>query len=77
MRAPRVAVVDDEVVHRFYTPGLVMRQSVKITLIGVVIGLAGAYGLTRLIATRLFSVKATDPATFVSVTAVLVAVVSA
>ncbi len=54
--------------------GLVMRQGVTITLIGVVIGLAGAYGLTRLIATQLFSVKATDPATFLSVTAVLVVV---
>ena len=54
--------------------GLVMRQGVTITLIGVVIGLGGAYGLTRLIAAQLFSVRATDPATFVSVTAVLVAV---
>jgi len=54
--------------------GLVMRQGVAITLIGIAIGLGGAFGLTRLIATQLFSVKATDPATFASVTAVLVAV---
>ncbi len=54
--------------------GLVMRQGVTITLIGVAIGLAGAFGLTRLIATQLFSVKATDPATFATVTGVLVAV---
>jgi predicted permease len=54
--------------------GLVMRQGVTITLIGVGIGLAGAFGLTRLIATQLFSVKATDPATFLTVTFVLVAV---
>jgi putative ABC transport system permease protein len=54
--------------------GLVMRQGMTITLIGVGIGLAGAFGLTRLIATQLFSVKATDPATFLTVTAVLVAV---
>jgi ABC-type antimicrobial peptide transport system permease subunit len=53
---------------------LVMRQGMTITLIGVGIGLAGAFGLTRLIATQLFSVKATDPATFMTVTAVLVAV---
>ena len=45
-----------------------------ITLIGVGIGLAGAFGLTRLIATQLFAVKATDPATFLTVTFVLVAV---
>ncbi len=54
--------------------GLVMRQGVTITLIGVVIGLVGAFGLTRLIATQLFSVRATDPATFATVTVVLVAV---
>ena len=54
--------------------GLVMRQGLTITLIGVTIGLAGAYGLTRLIATQLFNVKATDPATFLTVTSVLVAV---
>jgi putative ABC transport system permease protein len=53
---------------------LVMRQGMTITLIGVGIGLAGAFGLTRLIATQLFSVKATDPATFLSVTGVLVVV---
>jgi ABC-type antimicrobial peptide transport system permease subunit len=51
-----------------------MRQGVTITLIGVAIGLAGAFGLTRLIATQLFSVRATDPATFATVTVVLVAV---
>jgi putative ABC transport system permease protein len=54
--------------------GLVMRQGMTITLIGVVIGLGGALMLTRLIAAQLFSVKATDPATFMTVTAVLVAV---
>jgi predicted permease len=53
---------------------LVMRQGMTITLIGVGIGLAGAFGLTRLIATQLFAVKATDPATFLTVTFVLVAV---
>jgi predicted permease len=53
---------------------LVMRQGMTITLIGVAIGLAGALGLTRLIAAQLFAVKATDPATFFTVTLVLVAV---
>jgi putative ABC transport system permease protein len=53
---------------------MVMRQGMTITLIGVGFGLAGAFGLTRLIAAQLFSVKATDPATFVTVTLVLVAV---
>ncbi|MGH7654036.1 MAG: FtsX-like permease family protein, partial [Gemmatimonadaceae bacterium] len=54
--------------------GMVMRQGMTITLIGVGIGLVGAFGLTRLIAAQLFDVKATDPATFVTVTMVLVAV---
>jgi predicted permease len=54
--------------------GLVMRQGVTITLIGVAIGLGGAFGLTRLIATQLYSVSATDPSTFAMVTAALLIV---
>jgi putative ABC transport system permease protein len=54
--------------------GLVMRQGVTIALIGVAVGLCGAFGLTRLIATQLFDVKATDPATFATVTVVLLLV---
>ncbi|MGH9717382.1 MAG: hypothetical protein ACRD4R_11740 [Candidatus Acidiferrales bacterium] len=37
-------------------------------------GLAASLGLTRLIATMLFGVSATDPLTFAAVIAVLVAV---
>ena len=54
--------------------GLVMRQGVTITLIGVGIGLGGAFGLTRLIAAQLFSVSATDPSTFALVTMALLVV---
>jgi putative ABC transport system permease protein len=54
--------------------GLVMRQGVTITLIGVAIGLGGAFGLTRLIATQLYSVSATDPTTFALVTGALLIV---
>jgi putative ABC transport system permease protein len=42
--------------------------------LGLVIGLAGAYALTRLIASLLFGVTAKDPFTFVSVAVLLAAV---
>jgi putative ABC transport system permease protein len=41
-------------------------------LIGAGIGIAAALGLTRLMASQLFGITATDPITFVSVSALIV-----
>jgi len=51
--------------------GLVMRQGMTLALAGVVIGVLGALALTRLIRNQLYSVGATDPATFVAVALLL------
>jgi len=50
---------------------MVLGQGLKITLIGVVIGLAAAFGLTRLITTLIYGVGTTDPLTFGSVALLL------
>jgi len=51
--------------------GLVLREGLKMTALGVVLGLLAAAGLTRLMANLLFGVSATDPLTFASVAIVL------
>ncbi len=44
--------------------GLVMKQGAVLALIGVGVGVAAAFGLTRLMSSLLFGVRATDAATF-------------
>ena len=58
--------------------GLVMKQGLQATIIGVVVGLAGAVGVNRLMATLLFGVRPTDPVTFAAViiTITVVAVIA-
>jgi putative ABC transport system permease protein len=53
---------------------MILGQGMLLTMIGMVAGLAGAFALTRLMATMLFSIKPTDPLTFAVVAVLLVAV---
>jgi len=52
----------------------VLGQGGKMALLGIALGLAASFGLTRLMATMLFGVSASDPLTFAAVTLVLFAV---
>ena len=54
--------------------GLVMGQGTRLVLIGTALGLGAALALSRLLKSLLFGVTAHDPATFVSVTALLIAI---
>jgi putative ABC transport system permease protein len=53
---------------------LVVGQGLKLTLIGVAIGIAGGLAMTRLVRSFLYEVKPTDPLTFAAVSLVLAAV---
>ena len=53
---------------------LVLGQGLALTLIGVGVGMAGAYALTRLMSSLLYGVTATDFVTFGSVSGVLILV---
>jgi putative ABC transport system permease protein len=52
---------------------LVIKQGMRLALIGVAIGLAASLALTRLISTLLFGVSASDPLAFSLAAVVLVA----
>jgi putative ABC transport system permease protein len=53
---------------------LILGQGLLLAVIGVVIGILGAFALTRVMSSLLFGVSATDPMTFASVAFLLVAV---
>jgi predicted permease len=46
---------------------LVMKQGLQLTIVGVIVGVVGALGLNRLIASLLFGVEPTDSATLIAV----------
>ena len=52
----------------------ILGQSMKMTIIGIFIGLLAALVLTRLMANLLFGVSATDPLTFLGVGTILAVV---
>ncbi|MBL8985350.1 MAG: ABC transporter permease [Gemmatimonadetes bacterium] len=56
---------------RLATVGMVVGQGMRLTAIGVVLGLAGALVATRAIAAMLFGVSHLDPITYLGVTGVL------
>jgi predicted permease len=54
--------------------GLVIRQGMELAVAGILVGLAGAAALTRVMTSLLFGVNATDFLTFAAVTVLLAAV---
>jgi putative ABC transport system permease protein len=50
---------------------MVIAKGIRVAFTGTAIGLAGAFGLVRLLSSQLFGVEPTDPATFVSVALLL------
>jgi putative ABC transport system permease protein len=52
---------------------MILRQGMRTIVIGIIIGLATSFALTRTMQSLLFGVTATDPVTFVGVIALLVA----
>jgi putative ABC transport system permease protein len=53
---------------------MILSEGLRMTLIGIAVGLVAAFGLTRLMANLLFGVSATDPLTFAGVGLILTVV---
>ena len=54
--------------------GLVVKQGLVLAVVGVALGIAAAVALTKFMSSVLYEVSATDPATFIVVSATLIAV---
>ena len=50
---------------------MILRNGMGLTLLGGVVGLAGAFGLTRVLRNQLYQVGTTDPGTFAAVALLL------
>jgi putative ABC transport system permease protein len=53
---------------------LVVRQGLALVFVGVALGLLGALALTRVLASLLYGISATDPLTFSAIAVLLTAV---
>jgi ABC-type antimicrobial peptide transport system permease subunit len=53
---------------------MTVRQGLKLVGAGMVLGLGAAFLLTRVMATLLYGISATDPMTFIGISVVLLAV---
>jgi putative ABC transport system permease protein len=53
---------------------MTVRQGLRLVSVGMILGLAAAFLLTRVLASLLFGISATDPLTFVGISLVLLAV---
>jgi putative ABC transport system permease protein len=53
---------------------LVVRQGMLLAIVGVIVGLLGAFALTRVMSSLMFGVTTKDPITFVAVSLLLVGV---
>jgi ABC-type antimicrobial peptide transport system permease subunit len=59
---------------RLHVLRLVFSQGFVLLMVGMVIGLGGAFALTRLLRTLLFEITPTDPLTYSGVVALLIIV---
>jgi putative ABC transport system permease protein len=50
---------------------LILVHAAKLTAAGIAFGILATYGMTRLISSQLFGIKATDPTTIIAVAAIL------
>ena len=53
---------------------LIMKEGAKFSFVGIALGVAGAFAVTRLLASELYGVSATDPLTFTVIAVLLIAV---
>jgi putative ABC transport system permease protein len=53
---------------------LILRQGLGVALVGIAVGMGGAFYLTRFLQTQLYAVRPTDPLTFAAIPVVLIAV---